>query len=199
MSSFTTLDNNSFYNFANISAEPEDKSSRNMYNTRFVDYMLANFPKDASSSGSGDYVDFATSQSSIMFSGLAHGKGLPGSAIDTDSELLLKSRVERPYEKLQLNKRLYNTVPYLGRGSCDPVLESQLKHGEWTKGLKSAQTISEKTYIDYDTYPIMDSIKEKVNNSSHTIEDSAMSGWIRGGIASRESGNDADFIVGNRA
>ena len=39
------------------------------------------------------------------------------------------------------------TVPYLGRGSCDPTIESQLLQGETVRGKKSVSTVMELSLI----------------------------------------------------
>ena len=58
---------------------------------------------------------------------------------------------------------------------------------------KSLTTISETPYIDYSSYPMMDSLKNKLTDPSYSVEESAMDGWIRGGIASREMASDTEF------
>jgi hypothetical protein len=107
--------------------------------------------------------------------------------------LLLNSENERPLEKLQLMQRPFVTVPYLGRGSCDPSLESQLLQGEIVSEKKSASTLSEKSLSGYTIYPSDDNMVQRVQNPKNTIEEAALNGWVRGGAASREMSGDSSF------
>jgi hypothetical protein len=126
---------------------------------------------------SGDYVQFALTQPTLNYSGINGGSSVGAANIDTDSNLIINSDPYRSLEKIQLYPRSYLTVPYLGRGSCDPTLESQLIQGETVSSRKSVSTISETNYMDYSTYPIMGKLPE--------TEEVALNGWSRGGTASR--------------
>jgi hypothetical protein len=81
------------------------------------------------------------------------------------------------------------TVPYLGRGSCDTTLESQLKQGDVITNKKSVSTISEQSFINNQMYPLMDSIKDTITNPKYLVQEAALDGWIRGGSATREFTN----------
>jgi hypothetical protein len=172
-----------FYNIGRIGADPIDNTQRNIENTKFANYNVSSFTKE---NLSNMHVDFAVSQPTVMFSSFHLGKGLPSSAVDYDTILTMKQENERPLEKLQLNTRTFVTVPYLGRGSCDCTLESQLQQGELAHEKKSISTIMEKSFIDYSMFPSDDKMRERVENTSHTIQESAMSGWVRGGAQTRE-------------
>lgn len=154
-----------------------DSTQRNLSNTRYAEYTLDDVQNGDS------YVQFATSAPTINFRGTVGG-GLPGSAVDFDSLLMIKAEQQRAFEKLQLIQRPFATVPYLGRGAIDPALESQLRQGEAASERKSESTGSESTHVEY---PIMDSVKERVTNPSYSVEEAALDGWVRGGQASRAS------------
>ena len=95
-------------------------------------------------------------------------------------------------------QRPFATVPYLGRGSCDPAMESQLQHGEVVAGKKSVSTIMDKSFSQYQLYPTDAKMEERVNDASHTVEEAALDGWVRGGMASREMSNDELMKHNNR-
>jgi hypothetical protein len=154
-----------------------DSTQRNLSNTRYAEYTL-----DGVQNGDS-YVQFATSAPTINFRGTVGG-GLPGSAVDYDSLLMIKAEQQRAFEKLQLVQRPFATVPYLGRGAIDPALESQLRQGEAASERKSESTSSETMYVEY---PIMDSVKDRVTNPTYSVEEAALDGWVRGGQASRAS------------
>jgi hypothetical protein len=183
MSSYT------FFNNDRIGADMVDNTQRNMENSRFSNYMLANYFVGPLENG---HVDFATQQPNVMFSGAMNGPGLIGNLVDIDSSLM-KTQHERSLEKLSLNQRPFLTVPYLGKGSCDPLLESQMLQGENSQDKKSVSTIMTKSFMDYTMYPLDSEMKNRVSNTKNTIEESALEGWVRGGVQTRELAQDGAF------
>jgi hypothetical protein len=172
-----------FNNMGNLGQDLPDQTQRNIYNTRFANYTLSNYNGEILSDS---HVQFAISQPTVNFNALAFGSGLNGSIVDTDSLLTIKKEQERPLEKTQLFERPFLTVPYLGRGSCDPTLESQLLQGELVSDKKSVSTIMEKSFAKYALYPTDDKMEERVKNPAYTVEESALEGWARGGVSTRE-------------
>ena len=110
----------------------------------------------------------------------------------------MKVEQSRALEKLQLFERTFRTVPYLGRGSVDPALESQLQQGELASDKKSVSTIMEKSFEDYSLYPTDSQMKERVTDPSHTVEEAALDGWIRGGASTREMSMNETMKQNNR-
>ena len=185
--SMTTLKLHPFNNNGRIGLDNTDNSQRNLSNSRYAEYTTENHFSDKTSTS---HVRFATSAPTINFRGTI-GSGLPGHVIDKDSELLIKSEQQRAFEKLQLNQRPFVTVPYLGRGPHNPVIESQLLHGEQVSDRKSTSTVMEQQFIDYKKYPLTKKISDRVNNPAYSIEEAALDGWVRGGLPSREIANDS--------
>ncbi len=166
-----------------IRSDKSDKSQTNIQNTRFGDYMLSNYFSD---SRSDDHVVFATSQPSVSFGGsFGASNGISAANVEVDSMLNVKKENARSLEKLSLQQRPFLTVPYLGRGSCDPTLESQLRQGDIITNKKSVSTISEQSYGNLHMYPLIDSIKDTVTNPNYLIQEAVLDGWTRGGSASR--------------
>jgi hypothetical protein len=128
-----------------------------------------------------------------MFSGAMNGPGLIGGLVDMDSNLLLKTEQERSLEKLSLNQPAFLTIPYLGRGSCDPLLEAQMLQGENSQDKKSVSTIMSKSFMNYTMYPLDNEMKNRVTDTRNTIEESALEGWVRGGVQTRELAQDGAF------
>jgi hypothetical protein len=118
-----------FNNAGRIGADRTDNTQRTLQNTRFANHMLSSYFNESISS---ENIEFASKQPTMLISGLARGDGLNGKVVDYDSLLLIKTTQDRPQEKLQLMQRPFLTVPYLGRGSCNPDTESQLLQGEST-------------------------------------------------------------------
>ena len=185
------------YNFNNLgstSYDSTDQSQKNVFNTRFTNYTLSNYFSETTSD---NHVKFATEQPIVMFSGTFLGKGLAGSAVDVDSKLWINDEQnQRPMEKLVLVPRPFLTVPYLGRGSCDPNLESQLQQGELVSDKKSVATITEMPFTDYSMLILDEHMNERVNNPVYTVEET--SGWTRGGSATRDLAGDEYLKQANR-
>lgn len=184
-----------FHNSNRIGLDITDQSEKTLSNTRFANYTLSNYFSQNTSTG---HVDFATSQPTMMVGGTVHGHGLNGSSADAESNILMNMVNERPIEKLQLMPRAFATVPYLGRGSCDPMLESQLQQGEVVTDKKSVSTIMDKSFAKYALYPTDDKMEERVVDSRFTVEESALNGWVRGGAATREMSSDEYLKKNNR-
>jgi len=180
----------SFYHMARIGSDAVDNTQRNIYNTRFSGYTLSNYFSD---SVSDNHVQFATQHPTLMYTGLNGATSFNGGLVDVDSMLMLKSQQERSLEKLSLEPRPFLTVPYLGRGSCNTLLETQMLVGEPTHGLKSSSTIMDKSFMDYALYPTDSKMKEQVSNPKYTVEEAALDGWVRGGMTSRDMMNDPAF------
>lgn len=162
-----------------IGSDRVDNTQQNLQNTRFSTHMLANYFSDTTSSKD---IQFATSYPTMNFSGTVNGNGLNGQVIDYDSLLNIQAEQARPLEKLSLNARPFVSIPYLGRGTCNPDLESQLLQGESVFEKKGVSTIMDKSFMDYTLYPVDDQMR---NTAAHMVEDSALNGWVRGGAQTR--------------
>jgi len=184
-----------FNNIGRLGDDSTDQTVRNTSNTRFGNYAVANYFSETTSD---NHVQFAIPQPTLEFYGLTNGKGLNGDIVDIDSFLMIKKEDERPLEKLQLFERPFLTVPYLGRGSCDPTLESQLQQGEIVSDKKSVSTIMEKSFSNYSLYPLDKTMEEHVKNPAYTVEEAALDGWVRGGVSTREMSNDESMKNYNR-
>jgi len=191
----STVSHYLFNNTDRIGSDKTDQTQNNVHNTRYANHSLASFFSENTSS---QHVNFAVQQPTMTFSGISHGNGLNGNVIDDESNLVIKTEQTKPFEKLQLFQRPFASVPYLGRGSCDPALEAQLQHGEVVAGKKSVSTIMDKSFSQYQLYPTDDKMEERVNDASYTVEEAALDGWVRGGKSTREMSNDDIMKQNNR-
>ena len=190
-----TLSSYTFNNMGRLGTDVTDQSQKNVYNTRFANYTLSNY---FSHTLSDSHVNFAIQQPTLSFTGLTHGRGLSPNSVDVDSTLMLKAEQQRPLEKLQLFERPFKTVPYLGRGSADPSLESQLQQGELVSDKKSVSTIMEKSFAPYSLYPTDAKMEEYVKNPKNTVQEAALDGWTRGGVLTRNMAGDNGLVKNNR-
>jgi len=172
-----------FHQSDRIGNDQSDRSQSNIQSSAYLNSVISNYSSDKMSNTS---INFATQYPGMMSSGTIGGLGLGGTRIEDESNLLLKNDSQRPLEKLQLFPRTFLTVPYLGKGSCDPTLESQLMQGENVRGKKSVSTVMEQNFNPLDKYPLDENKRSKASEAKYSIEELALDGWVRGGQATRE-------------
>jgi len=161
-------------------------------NTLACNHMLQNFyVGDCSMSNP---IRLATSQPCINYKG-SYGNALCGLNIDDSSKLLIGSIQTQPKCHISLFQRPFATVPYLGRGSVCPILESQLQQGEMITSKNSITQLTEKNYNENNTVPLIPSIQKTINNPNNLVEEVADENWIRGGIDSRNLTRDKNFYT----
>jgi len=141
-------------------------------------------------------IEFATSQPNINFTG-GHQVGAGGCNVDANSDLLIGTINTHPKCRISLYERPFKTVPYLGRGSSNPVLESHIQQGDMITNKKSINTTTEQSYMPYSNYPLLPSIENSITNPANLVEGVAADGWIRGGVPSRELQKDKDYKTGH--
>lgn len=174
------------YTFDNLSRIGNDSTyvdQTTIQNMNAANYTLQNyFAQDCTMNST---ISLATSQPCIFYNGVSN-VGESGCLVNEDSKMTIGSYQTRPKTKIDLYMRPFITVPYLGRGSVDPVMEAQLQQGEMSTNRRSINKLSEKTFLNYSNTPLIDSVKERVTNPAYSVEGVASEGWVRGGIPSRE-------------
>jgi len=133
-------------------------------------------------------MQFALMQPNMFYKG-TNGLGQNGHNIEQHSKLTIGSLQTHPKCRIDLIQRPFITVPYLGRGSVDPVMESQMMQGETYTNKKSHNQLSEVSYLPLSNTPLIPSIQETITNPVFLVEDHS-TGWVRGGMASREQNRD---------
>ncbi len=181
---------NEIYNLGRIGADPMDQARRDALNSKFSEHTLTHYYTDPAELS---HFSFATSQPTINFSAVNGGHGISGQTVDHESALKHQMEQTRSLEKLQLNTRPFLTVPYLGRGSCDTLLECQLRSGENSNEKKSTGTIMTKSFIDHRLHPTEHGV-----DVTHTVEDAALDGWVRGGERTRQIASDVHYSQQSR-
>jgi hypothetical protein len=178
-----------FQNMSRIGLDDCCKSQTDIQNVASCNYTTQNY--FASDCTMKNAKLLATSQPGIMYNG-GYNSGAGGCNIDDSSKLQIGSIQTHPRCHIDLFQRPFATVPYLGRGSVNPIMESQIQQGEQIVNKKSTSNLSEKSYIKYHQTPLLPAVQEKIKNSS--IESDASQGWIRGGVPSRELTRDSDYF-----
>lgn len=167
----------------------EDKcgmSQESIQNVSSANYMLNNYYMQDCTMRKP--IEFATTYKNMNFSaagGMGNQCGIGGCNIDSNSDLLIGSVQTHPRCRISLLQRPFVTVPYLGRGPSNPVLESQLQQCDSVGNRKSTNTLSEVSYMPLTNYPLLPAIKDAITNPKFSVEGVAQAGWVRGGVPSR--------------
>lgn len=174
------------YMFNNLSRMGNDSctfTERNKLNNKHANYNLTNL-YNTSCNINNDLVK-ATSMPNVFFNGSSQ-VGPNGSNVDVYSDLLKGSDHQHQKDKTMLQQRTFLTVPYLGKGNCNVVVESKIKQGDTFKEKKSEIQLNEQPDMDYNSYPLNNELKQRVGNPAYCIENEAAEGWVRGGVSTRD-------------
>ena len=179
-----------FDNMSRIGLDSCNLSQTDMQNVNACNYYTQNF--FASDCTMKKPIELATMQPGIMYNG-GYQVGAGGCNINDSSKLQIGTIQTHPKSRIDLFHRPFATVPYLGKGSVNPVTESQILQGEQLTNKRSINNLSEKSYIKYHQTPLLPVIQNQINNPANQIESVAYDGWVRGGIPSRELTRDTDY------
>ncbi len=178
------------YTFDNISRIGDDRcfiDQNTIQNVASCSYMTQNyFGADCSMRNP---IALATSQPGVMYKG-GHLLGSGGCNVDQSTQLMYGSEWTRWKGHIDLYQRPFATVPFLGRGAVNPVVESQMLQGEQIFQRKSTDPTSEHSFLTYQTIPLLPEIEHHLTNPANYVEGVAHEGWIRGGLPSREVTRD---------
>jgi len=181
------------FTFENMSRIGNDSCSMDqdtIQNIGACNYLLQNF--FIQDCGMKSPIQFATTQPGINYSSgnVGTSMGANGCVVDDNSKLSIGSTQTHPKCKIDLMQRPFLTIPYLGKGSVNPILESQMLQGESITNKRSVTKLGEISYAKYYNTPLLSDIEERMTNPEYCVEDSAKQGWIRGGVPSRELTRD---------
>jgi len=170
-----------FDNICRIGSDSCDLTNKNIQNNRAANYILENYSQE---SAMANIINLATNQPNIFYKGCQEG-GINGTCID-DNNSLKFSQCTRKRERNNQQERLFNTVPYLGKGPTNAILESQIQVGDMMINRKSKNPNSEVNLSSYNFYPLIPSIEATVTNPANLVEGVAVDGWVRGGVPTRD-------------
>jgi hypothetical protein len=177
-----------FFNQSRIGEDDVNLTQNNIQDNAQSNYMLQNYY--VQDCDMRKPIEFATSQINVNYcaaGGWGNQCGVGGCNIDQNSSILLGSLQTHPKCRISLFQRPFATVPYLGKGPFNPVMESQLQQTDtFSNNKKSVNNISELSYIPISNYPLIPTIQETITNPAYLVEGVAMDGWIRGGASSRK-------------
>lgn len=176
-----------FNKMTNLGSDSCCIDQNTIQNTQACNYLTQNY--FASDCSMQKPIDLATIQPGIMYTG-GYGLGSGGCNVDTSSQLLIGTINTHPKCKIDLFARPFATVPYLGRGMVNPVVESQIQQGEQHINKKSVLGAGEKSSFRYQQIPLIPETKQMFDNYSTSIYTNNSNGFINGGIPTRELNRD---------
>ena len=135
--------------------------------------------------------DLAYNQQRIIFKNGYGSIGLNGSKIEDNSKIR-HPKLTNFRNINQLDGLPYQTSPDLSRGKGDICVESFLKSAEDTYQQKPCNNLAGVT-IDRFT-PMVDSLKQNIQNPSHIIPENVDVNWVRGGSHSRQTVRQAKYL-----
>lgn len=173
-----------FFNTTRIGADDSSLTQLDIQDKAQNNYMMENY---YNTNCMRKEVEFATSQINVNYcaaGGAGNQCDIGGCNIDQNSSMMLGSLQTHPKCRISLFHRPFATVPYLGKGPFDPIMESHLQQTDtFSNNKKSVNTLSEISYIPISNYPLIPSIKNTITNPVYLVEED---GVVRGGMGTRK-------------
>jgi len=168
-----------------IGADDCAKSVKDMQNDSIQNYNI--FPLFPTQ-GANDAISAVTQFSSDNHTNFRDGYGfLNASTVDADSSIRNGSKITHEKFKTQLNGRVFQAVPNLGRGGFIPNVESRLTQGEKTTEHKSCGALSEVVINRF--IPMVPCLRDTVQDPKHIIPQ-----WVWGGEPTRDTVRQEEFL-----
>ena len=157
------------------------------------DYKLSNY--NYCDCDMSKIINNATDNPTITFK---DGFGISECNVNKSSELRIGKTKKYPRCPNQLFTRPYLTVPYMGRGSGNSFVESNLITGEDTSEKRQCNTLAGVTIDNFFT-PLVPNLKDNIQNPNNLIQEINTQKWVgnvhpRGGIPSRQIVKDIDYL-----
>ena len=181
-----------FNNMDRIGSDNCSTTQTELINEKHTKYMTNNYSLHRC--GMHQPISFATKQPNLFYKGgVDSNVGIGGCAVDNHSKLTIGQISTNPKCRITLQQRPFLTVPFLGRGKSKPTLESELQQGKQITSKKSCNPTTEIPFMR-ESFPLLPSLEETIQNPDYLIEDSAVKGWIRGGLPTRDLARDQDYF-----
>ncbi len=120
-------------------------------------------------------------------------EGFGANNAQIDAESVLKNQPEFKNNRclIRPQARPFLTVPFMGTGRGNPDVESGLLHSEQVRQGKECGDITEQGF-DGVFEPLIQTVRENIQKPQHLVPEAAASGWIRGGLPSRNYVRDVN-------
>jgi hypothetical protein len=169
----------SFNGMSRIGNDQDYLDITSLQNTMQANYLLQNNNLGGGMGISNSAMSFALSQPGVNYA----GAGMPSNNVDVESHLKISTTQCHPVGHLMLQQRPFLTVPYLGRGSANAIVEHELMMGDRQSNRRSVNKLSERSDQKFITRPLVDT-RERERYVSNT-------GYQTFGVDSRGANRDS--------
>ena len=131
------------------------------------------------------------SQPSVNFTGGKGWMGENGCLIDNDSDLRFKESTNKKYIN-QLETSL--NMGFFGKGPYDVDSESKIRDSLIVSEDRPCNVLSGVSTYDLNVTPMIDKLRNEVQNTQYIIPEDSLNTWIRGGLPSRQIARNQEYI-----
>ena len=161
-------------------------NGKNLQNDSVNDYMLSNF-----SDCDCDIKNVLKVSTENRGLTVKDGFGISECNIDSDSTLRVGTVKRNHKVDQQLFPRPFTTTPFIQKGEHKPDLESRLISSLQTLKHKQMQNVSPESNI---FTPMTSNLAATIQDPIHIIQENVNRTWVRGGIPSRQTVKDFDYL-----
>ena len=130
-------------------------------------------------------------QPNVNFNGGFGWMGENGCLIDNDSKLRGNTLTNMKYIN-QLESR--NNSGFFGKGPQKIDIESEIRDSLLTSDKRTCGPLSGVSTLDLTITPMIDRLKNEVQNPTHIIPEDSMESWVRGGLPSRQIVRNKEYM-----
>lgn len=130
-------------------------------------------------------------QQNVNLSGGFGWMGENGCLIDNDSNLRSNNLTNMKFIN-QLDSK--QNSGFFGRGPHNVDVESEIRDSLVIKDKRTCGPLSGVSTLDYTITPMIDRLKQEVQNSKHIIPEDSMGSWVRGGLPSRQIVRNKEYM-----
>ena len=178
---FSTVIDRIFDGTSRIGNDACDLTNKNKQNIATADYMLENF---STLNPFNNALNLAFNQPNVMLYKEVQKEDTNSDYVDANNVLTFGQGTNMR-ERGLIQQRMFNAVPYLGKGPANTPLENTLRGGAYNLKLKSLDPTSEVTNYNLTYTPLIPSVEATVTNPVNYVETAANEDWVRGGVPSR--------------
>jgi hypothetical protein len=130
-------------------------------------------------------------QQNVNLTGGFGWMGENGCLIDNDSGLRSNNLTNKKYIN-QLDSK--QNSGFFGRGPHKVDVESEIRDALIIKDKRSCGPLSGVSTLDYTITPMIERLKDEVQNVRHIIPEESMDSWVRGGLPSRQIVRNKEYM-----
>ena len=131
------------------------------------------------------------SQPNINFNGGYGWMGEDGCLIDNDSKLRENTLTNKKYIN-QLDKVI--NAGFYGKGPFNVDIESDIRDSRIVKQDRNCGPLSGSSTLQYSLTPMIDKLRNEVQNTKHIIPEDSINSWVRGGLPSRQIVRNKEYL-----